>query len=100
MGNRPDDVRSVTFVIAYGRMTAHMGMFEVKGTGSSGKPWCQNDARSRLGPRGCVLSASYAARSVRTRRSTSAAVNRCQARSADLLSSDACSRYRIDAEAA
>jgi len=24
-------------------MTAHMGMFEVKGTGSSGKPWCQKD---------------------------------------------------------
>jgi hypothetical protein len=65
-----------------------------------GNPGVENDTRSRRGLRGCVLRAPCVARSARTRRSMPAAVNRCQARSADLLSSDACSRCRIDAEAA
>src|SRR5262249_40898015 len=41
-----------------------------------------------------------AARSARARRATPSALNRCRARNADSLASDACSRYRIGAEAA
>src|SRR6516165_5301809 len=49
---------------------------------------------------GLALMALCGAWPARNRRSTPAAVNRCQAQSADSLSSDACSRYRIGAEVA
>ena len=64
------------------------------------KPWCRTRCAISSRARGLRHEAPCAARSARTRRSTSAAVNRCQARSADLSSLDACSRYRIGAEAA
>ena len=62
-------------------------------------PGVENGARSRRGS-GLRLRIPHAARSVRARRSTPSALNRSQARSADSLAWDACSRYRIDAEAA
>jgi len=46
------------------------------------------------------LGTPCAARSARARRATPSTLNRCRARSADSLASDACSRYRIGAEAA
>jgi hypothetical protein len=64
------------------------------------KPWCRERCAISSRAPGCALTAPCAERFARTRRSTSAVVNRCQARSADLLSSDACSRYRIGAGAA
>ena len=45
------------------------------------------------------LGTPCAARSARARRATPSTLNRCRARSADSLASDACSRYRIGAEA-
>src|SRR6516165_10881678 len=85
--------------MARGRLTASTRPCHYGGTGSSGETLVSRTVRDLVAAPNCDLRPPPA-RSARARRSTPVAFNRCQVRSADSLASDACSVYRIGAEAA